>query len=167
MCQADLAQTSGAEQRWYPSAGSPYSMPGSPFTGDPNTAFTGPGAVDAGTSVTGMTANCLLTQTRRNIDERIARRRTQGWKGVAQELSAEQGRRESPSWDGKDLGRTLRAWLKTQLMWQFRTPHLQNIGVCRYWKHCHWELSQEPWQTPCQTWSSCRSTATSTSCNIS
>ena len=31
-------------------------------------------------------------------------------------------KRQSPGWDGKDPGKTLRPWLRSQLMWQLRTP---------------------------------------------
>ena len=87
-----------------------------------NQTFTGLGASDAQKSVTGITAHFLLEQTRRNIEDRQARVQQYGWKQFSQEFKDHQGKRESPSWDGKDPGRTLRTWLKAQLLWQIRTP---------------------------------------------
>ena len=45
-----------------------------------------------------------------------------GWRAVAKELTSQMGKKESPSWDGRDPGKTLRTWLKAQLLWQLRTP---------------------------------------------
>ena len=73
-------------------------------------------------SVTGITAEFLLTQTRKNIEAQLDLRASANWKQVAKDLAAQQGKKECPGWDGKEPGRTLRGWLRMQLRWQMRTP---------------------------------------------
>ena len=74
--------------------------------------------------MTGITADFLLAQTRKNIEERVHQRtaQSQGWRQIAHDFSSHQGKRECVGWDGKEPGKTLRAWLRTQLRWQIRTP---------------------------------------------
>ena len=98
----------------------PDPLPSSATAAQPT--FQGLGGLDASQSVIGMTAEFLLTQTRKNIEAQLQLRASAGWRQIAKDLSAQQGKKECPSWDGKDPGRTLRGWLRMQLRWQIRTP---------------------------------------------
>ena len=70
--------------------------------------FQGRGGLDASKSVTGITAEFLLTQTRKNIDMQLQQRSQANWKQIAKDLSSQNGKKECPGWDGKERGRTLR-----------------------------------------------------------
>ena len=70
--------------------------------------FQGRGGLDASQSVTGITAEFLITQTRKNIEAQQLQRSQPNWKTVAKDLAAQNGKRECPGWDGKDPGRSLR-----------------------------------------------------------
>jgi len=86
--------------------------------------FQGLGAVHAGATITGILANELLKHTHTNIAYRIAAR-TQpntSMRQLAGDLMAKDGPKSCPAWDGKDPGKTLRPWLRSQLFWQTRTP---------------------------------------------
>ena len=74
--------------------------------------------MDASQSVAGIAADFLLTQTRNNIEAQLVLRASAGWRQLAKDLSAQQGKKECPSWGGKDPGKTLRGWLRMQLSGQ-------------------------------------------------
>ena len=80
--------------------------------------FVGPGASDAKRTVTGDLALNLIRQTRYNIQSRQYNRANQR----SSDRDTYSGERKCPTWDGKDPGRTLRTWLRSQLFWQMTTP---------------------------------------------
>ena len=100
----------------------PQPSPSAPQTVASDT-FAGRGGLDASKTVTGITAEFLLRQKQQNIEARIQARNlpNAAWR-VAGDLASHHGKREAPGWDGKDPGRTLRPWLRSQLHWQVRTP---------------------------------------------
>ena len=106
----------------------PTTTPGSgngPTSGSADTGpFAGKGAKDASSSITGVAARQLLEATKRNVATRLAEQQSAagGWRNVASVLNHRDGKKECPGWDGKDPGKTLRPWLRSQLFWQARTP---------------------------------------------
>ena len=104
-----------------------WSPPGNLAAGSwsPNPAqniFTGGGATDASKTVTGITAEYLLDVTRQNIADRVAKRIARVKDKNNDRDRDQHGKKECPTWDGQDPGKTLRPWLRSQLHWQIRTP---------------------------------------------
>ena len=84
----------------------PDPLPSSADTAQPT--FAGRGGLDASQSVTGIPAEFLFVQTRKNIDAKVQLRASAGWRQFAHGFSAQQGKKECPSWESKDPGKTLR-----------------------------------------------------------
>ena len=100
----------------------------------PEPTFKGQGSADASKAITGVLADNLLKQTEANIASRLAIRNlpANAWRQVAGDLGSKDGPRQCPSWDGKEPGKTIRPWLKSQLFWQIRTPTQPQewVGQC-------------------------------------
>ena len=84
-------------------AARPDSLPSSvtpPLAAQPT--FQGRGGLDASQSVTGITAEFLLTQTRKNIEAQQLRRSQSDWKTVAKDLAAQNGQKRMSrlGWEG-------------------------------------------------------------------